>query len=100
MEGALSRLREANELDPGNTRAHRRLGELLLSKGAAREAIEEFRAVTRNAPYDFNAWRVLAAAQFGEGLYNDAVESYRRVVHPPPPGPHPARTHLPSPRRP
>jgi tetratricopeptide (TPR) repeat protein len=89
MEGALNRLREANALDPGNTRAHRRLGELLLSKGAAREAIEEFRAVTRNAPYDFNAWRVLAAAQFGEGLYNDAAESYRRVVNLSAPGARP-----------
>jgi tetratricopeptide (TPR) repeat protein len=80
MEGALGRLREANALDPGNTRAHRRLGELLLSSGARREAIEEFRAVARNAPYDFNAWRVLASAQFAEGLYDDAVESYRRVL--------------------
>ena len=80
MEGALGRLREANGLDPGNTRAHRRLGELLLSTGARREAIEEFRAVARNAPYDFNAWRVLAAAQSAEGRYDDAVESYRRVL--------------------
>ncbi|HEX8150687.1 MAG TPA: tetratricopeptide repeat protein [Pyrinomonadaceae bacterium] len=81
MEGALNRLREANGLDPGNTRAHRRLGELLLSTGARREAIEEFRAVARNAPYDFNAWRVLASAQHAEGLYDDAVESYRRVLN-------------------
>jgi tetratricopeptide (TPR) repeat protein len=81
MEGALGRLREANGLDPGNTRAHRRLGELLLSTGARREAIEEFRALARNAPYDFGAWRLLAAAQFAEGLYDDAVESYRRVLN-------------------
>ena len=89
MEGALNRLREANGLDPGNTRAHRRLGELLLSAGARREAIEEFRAVARNAPYDFNAWRVLAAAQFAEGLYDDAVESYRRVLNLNAPGANP-----------
>ncbi len=81
MEGALNRLREANALDPSNTRAHRRLGELLLSTGARREAIEEFRALTRNAPYDFAAWRLLASAQFAEGLYDDAVESYRRVLN-------------------
>ncbi len=89
MEGALARLREANELDPGNTRAHRRLGELLLSSGARREAIEEFRAAARNAPYDFNAWRVLASAQFAEGLYDDAVESYRRVLNLNAPGANP-----------
>ena len=81
MEGALNRLREANALDPGNTRAHRRLGELLLSTGARLEAIEAFRALARNAPYDFGAWRLLASAQFAEGLYDDAVESYRRVLN-------------------
>jgi tetratricopeptide (TPR) repeat protein len=80
MEGALERLREANLIDPANTRAHRRLGELLLSSGARREAIEELRAVARNAPEDFTAWRQLAAAQFTEGLYADATESYRRLV--------------------
>lgn len=89
MEGALALLREANALDPGNTRAHRRLGELLLSAGARREAIEEFHAVARNAPYDFNAWRVLAATQYAEGLYDDAVESYRRVLNLNAPGANP-----------
>jgi tetratricopeptide (TPR) repeat protein len=80
MQGALSRLREANELDPANTRAHRRLGELLLSAGARREAVEEFRALTRNAPDDSGAWRQLALAQVDEGLDRDAVESFRRYV--------------------
>jgi tetratricopeptide (TPR) repeat protein len=80
MQGALSRLREANALDPANTRAHRRLGELLLSAGARREAIEEFRALTSNAPDDSGAWRQLALAQVDEGLDRDAVESFRRFV--------------------
>lgn len=89
MAGALSLLREANALDPGNTRAHRRLGELLLSTNARREAIEEFRALARNAPYDFDAWRLLASAQFAEGLYHDAAESYRRAVNLTAPGARP-----------
>jgi tetratricopeptide (TPR) repeat protein len=80
MDEAVARLREANELDPSNVRAHRRLGELLLASGARREAVEEFRAVTRNAPEDFTAWRQLATAQFAEGLYRDAADSYRRLV--------------------
>ncbi|HYH85365.1 MAG TPA: tetratricopeptide repeat protein [Pyrinomonadaceae bacterium] len=80
MDEAVARLREANALDPANTRAHRRLGELLLASGARREAIEELRAVTRNAPDDSAAWRGLAAAQFAESLYRDAAESYRRLV--------------------
>lgn len=80
MDGALARLREANALDPENTRARRRLAELLLSAGARREAVEELRAVARLAPEDFNVWRQLAAAQFAEGLHRDAAESYRRLV--------------------
>ncbi|HEX8556790.1 MAG TPA: tetratricopeptide repeat protein [Pyrinomonadaceae bacterium] len=79
MDGALARLREANALDPANTRARRRLAELLLSTGARREAIEELRAVARHAPEDSAAWRQLAAAQFAEGLHRDAAESYRRL---------------------
>jgi len=39
MDDAQARLREANALDSSNTRAHRRLGELLLASGARREAI-------------------------------------------------------------
>jgi tetratricopeptide (TPR) repeat protein len=89
MQGALDRLREANALDPSNTGAHRRLGELLLSTGARREAIEEFRALARNASYDFNAWRLLASAQFAEGLYDDAAESYRRALNLSAPGARP-----------
>jgi TolA-binding protein len=53
---------------------------LLLASGARRDAIEEFRAVTRNAPDDFTAWRQLATAQFAEGLYRDAADSYRHLI--------------------
>lgn len=80
LDGAIKALREAAALDPGNTRAHRRLGEILLESGARREAIEEFRAVARNAPEDFTAWRQLAAAEFAEGLYRESAESYRRLI--------------------
>ncbi len=80
MDEALARLREANAIDPANTRAHRRLGEIYLESGARGEAIEEFRAVTQNDPNDFTAWRQLASAQFAEGLSRDAAESYRRLI--------------------
>jgi tetratricopeptide (TPR) repeat protein len=80
MDEAVARLREANAIDPANTRAHRRLGEIYLESGARREAIEEFRAVTQNDPNDFTAWRQLASAQFAEGLQRDAAESYRRLI--------------------
>jgi tetratricopeptide (TPR) repeat protein len=79
MDGAVQSLRDANVLDPSNSRAHRRLGELLLASGAKREGIEELRAAARNAPDDFNVWRQLAAAQFAEGLYRDAADSYRHL---------------------
>jgi tetratricopeptide (TPR) repeat protein len=80
LDEAQARLREANTIDPANTRAHRRLGEILLTSGARPEAIEEFLAVTRNDPNDFTAWRQLASAQFAEGLHRDAAESYRRLL--------------------
>jgi tetratricopeptide (TPR) repeat protein len=80
MEGALAALDEANRLVPSNTRAHQRRGELLVAAGRRREAVEEFRAVTRAAPDDFAAWRQLAAAQTAEGLHADAAESYGRLV--------------------
>lgn len=80
MEGALARLREANAVDPSNTRGRRRLAELLMAAGSRREAIEELKAVARLAPEDFTAWRQLAAAQYAEGLHRDAAESYRRLV--------------------
>lgn len=80
IDGALTRLREANALDPANWRAHRRLGDLLFESGARREAIEEYRVATRNAPEDFEAWRRLAFMQQEEGLDRDAVESFRRFI--------------------
>ncbi len=78
--GGIARLQEANALDPSNTRAHQRLGEVFLESGKRAEAIAEFRAVTQNAPEDFAAWRALGSAQLAEGLYADAAESYRRLV--------------------
>lgn len=80
IDGALAALREANRLMPANVKAHQRLGEILLENGARREAIEEFRAVTRNNPEDFTAWRALASAQLAEGLYDDAIKSYQTLL--------------------
>jgi len=80
LEKAVASLREANRLDAANTRAHWRLGDLLLETGRRREAIEEYRAVTRNDPSDRAAWRVLASAQLAESAYDEAAESYRRLL--------------------
>jgi tetratricopeptide (TPR) repeat protein len=80
IQGAMARLREANELDPANWRARRRLGDLLFESRDRRAAIEEYRAATRNAPDDFEAWRRLAWMQQEEGLDRDAVESFRRHI--------------------
>ncbi|HEY0098048.1 MAG TPA: tetratricopeptide repeat protein [Pyrinomonadaceae bacterium] len=74
---AQARLREAAALDPLNAEPQRRLARLLLEGGARREAIEALRAVTRLAPTDADAWRSLAAAQHAEGLYEDALASYK-----------------------
>lgn len=80
MDAALGALREANQLDPANWKAHRRLGELLWESGARRAAIEEYRAAATNNPNDFTLWRALASAQLAEGLHPEAVESYGRLI--------------------
>jgi tetratricopeptide (TPR) repeat protein len=80
LQGAMARLREANDIDPANWRARRWLGDLLYSSGSRRAAIEEYRAATRNAPDDVDAWRRLAFMQQEEGLDRDAVESFRRFI--------------------
>lgn len=79
MDAALQSLRDANAIDPANSRAHKRLGELLLAAGARREAIEELKAAARGAADDSAVWKQLAMAQFAEGLYRDAADSYKRL---------------------
>ena len=80
LSGAIASLRAAVQYDPASVRAHRRLAEVLSESGARREAIEEFRAVTLSDPNDFTAWRALAFAQLGEGLYADAAASFNRLL--------------------
>jgi tetratricopeptide (TPR) repeat protein len=76
-EEAEASLRDAAALDLLNPEPQRRLARLLLARGARREGIEALRVVTRLVPTDAEAWRTLATAQSAEGLYADAVESYR-----------------------
>ncbi|HYO62845.1 MAG TPA: tetratricopeptide repeat protein, partial [Pyrinomonadaceae bacterium] len=80
LDGAIARLREATTVDPANTKALRRLGDLLLDNGRRREAIEAFRALAERDPRDAEAWRSLARAQLDETLFADAAESFRRLV--------------------
>ena len=80
FDAAVAALREANQLDPANWKAHRRLGELLWESGQRRAAIEEYRAAATNNPNDFTLWRALASAEAAEGLPQEAAESYKRLV--------------------
>ncbi|HEY0386029.1 MAG TPA: hypothetical protein VGC64_08450, partial [Pyrinomonadaceae bacterium] len=48
--------------------------------GARTEAIEEYRAAAQIEPGNISALHALASAQFEEKLYNDAAESYRRLL--------------------
>ena len=77
---AIARLRSAIELDPTNAEAHMRLGEALEKSGERQAAMEEYRISTRNDQNHAEAWRALASAQLAEGLFNDSVESYRRLI--------------------
>lgn len=80
LDAAINALRQATAFDPSNTKARRRLGDLLLDNGRRREAIEEFRAITRIDARDAEGWRSLARAQLDESLYEDASESFRRLI--------------------
>ncbi|HEX8651520.1 MAG TPA: tetratricopeptide repeat protein [Pyrinomonadaceae bacterium] len=77
---AIARLRSAIELDPTNALAHRRLGEALEKSGERQAAIDEYRISTLNDQSNEEGWRALASAQLAEGRFNDAVESYRRLI--------------------
>jgi tetratricopeptide (TPR) repeat protein len=77
---ALTRLRALVRREPSNALAHRLLGEALSRSGSRRDAIAEYSAATRLDEKDAVAWRALASTQFGEDLYADAVESYRRLI--------------------
>lgn len=77
---AITVLRAAVKLDGSSAEAHMRLGNALEKTGARTEAIEEYSAATQSNPNDTAAWRALASAQFAEKLYNDAAESYRRLI--------------------
>jgi tetratricopeptide (TPR) repeat protein len=79
-DGAIAKLRYAVKLDPSNAEAHFRLGRALEKKGERREAITEYRAATESDPSNTIAWRALASAQFSEKLYQDAAESYARII--------------------
>lgn len=82
LDGAIESLREANRLDPANTKAHWRLGDVLRDNNRRREAIDEYRAVTRNDPNDRAAWRMLGSALLaeGEGFYAEAANAYRKLL--------------------
>jgi tetratricopeptide (TPR) repeat protein len=80
LNRAIMVLRAAVKLDPSNAEAHFRLGSLLEKAGERSEAINEYRAATQSNPNDGAAWRALATAQSEERLYNDAAESYRRLI--------------------
>ncbi|MDQ3258838.1 MAG: tetratricopeptide repeat protein [Acidobacteriota bacterium] len=82
LDSAIESLREANRLDPANTKAHWRLGDVLRDNNRRREAIDEYRAVTRNDPNDRAAWRTLGSALLaeGEGFYAEAANAYRKLL--------------------
>ncbi|HEX8709932.1 MAG TPA: tetratricopeptide repeat protein [Pyrinomonadaceae bacterium] len=77
---AVALLRSAAELEPSNPAIHLRLGQALERGGARREAIDEYRISTQYEPGNTTALRALAVAEFDEKLYEDAAESYRRLI--------------------
>jgi tetratricopeptide (TPR) repeat protein len=77
---AITVLRAAAKLSPGNAEVRMRLGNALERTGARDEAIAEYRAAAESNQANEAAWRALASAQFEEKLYSDAADSYRRLA--------------------
>ncbi|HEY0376333.1 MAG TPA: tetratricopeptide repeat protein [Pyrinomonadaceae bacterium] len=77
---AITVLRAAAKLDPSNAEVRVRLGNALERMGERGEAIKEYAAATEDDPKNISAWSSLASAQFEEKLYEDAAESYRRLI--------------------
>lgn len=80
---AITVLRAAAKLSPGNAEVRIRLGNALERTGARGEAIAEYRAATESDKQNEAAWRALASAQFEEKLYSEAADSYRRLMEVP-----------------
>lgn len=77
---AITVLRAAAKLSPGNAEVRMRLGNALERTGARDEAIAEYKAAAESNQANEAAWRALASAQFEEKLYADAADSYRRLA--------------------
>lgn len=77
---AITVLRAAAKLSPGNAEVRMRLGNALERTGARDEAIAEYKAAAESNQANEAAWRALASAQFEEKLYSDAADSYRRLT--------------------
>jgi serine/threonine protein kinase len=52
----------------------------LLEDGAVKQALEEFKALTDNAPTDVNAWDSLGEGYLANGMPAQALESYSRAL--------------------
>ncbi len=77
---AITVLRAAAKLSPGNAEVRMRLGNALERTGARDEAIAEYKAAAESSPENEAAWRALASAQFEEKLYSEAADSYERAL--------------------
>lgn len=77
---AIDKLQTVVNLDPANVEAHRMLGAAFMYSGKRRQAIDAYFAAAQRDPQDVDTLRTLAALQFQEQLYADAVDSHRRLA--------------------
>ncbi len=80
VDRAIETLRSGLKIIPNYTTARVALGRLLLEKGAAAEAREEFEAVLREAPENLLANKKLAEAYQALGMNAEALGAYRRLA--------------------
>jgi len=81
MQGAVTALKEAVQIDPRRPEAHDMLGSAMQSLGFGTEAMQQFQLALRADPDYINARYDLAKALAREGKFDEAVSQFERVAH-------------------
>lgn len=81
MQGAVTALKEAVQIDPKRPEAHDMLGSAMQSLGFGAEAMRQFELALQADPDYINARYDLAKALAREGKFDRAVAEFQRVAH-------------------
>ena len=80
VEGAISSLRRAMELDPTYAVVHRALGSLYAGQGRIEDAVETFELAVELDPMNYIGHQQLSRLYVRQGRLGDAVEAARKAL--------------------